>query len=282
MKKYVLLITILLTALISLNGCTLFTTYKVIDNEDLPVEKEVFAQDENETALDETFSPVSDSHKFTVETYEGEITAPDGTLLATYDYSYPVFECNKGDNAEYIETINEMFKNNALELASEAELEYELLVDEYEYITENFGYWFGPYADSYSYEIHTDAKGIISVTEIWYYYSGGAHGSTLKASHNFDVAGGKELTLSDLLYGTGDEITEAFTQEFLEIKDAFFDDPSKVVPEELPKAQYYVDAEGVTAYFQQYQVGSYAAGFVSATISDKEMLKFDFSDTTEQ
>ena len=57
-------------------------------------------------------------------------------------------------------------------------------------------------------------------------------------------------------------------------------DPSVVVPEELPDAQYYVDAEGVTAYFQQYQVGPYAAGFVSATISNKEMLKYDFSDTT--
>ncbi len=281
MKKYTLLLTVLLTALIALNGCTLFTTYKVIDNEDLPVEKEVFAQDENETALDKTVSPVSEPHKFTVEAYEGELKADDGALLATYDYSYPVFECNEGDNAEYIETINEMFKDNALYLASGAENNYELLAELYEG-SKNNGYRFSPYDYSYSFEIHTDAKGILSVTEAWYYYSGGAHGSTLKGSHTFDVVNGKELSLSDLLYGTDEEITEAFTQEFLEVRDAFFGDPSEIVPAELPSAQYYVDSEGVTAYFQQYQVGPYASGFVSATISDKEMLKFDFSDTEKE
>ncbi len=277
MKKYILLITILLTALIALNGCTLFVAYKAIDNEDLPVEKEVFAQDENETALDEIFSPVSDSHKYTVETYKGEIKADDGTVLATYDYSYPVFECNEGDNAEFVASINEIFKNNLLD----PDIEFESLSREYE-DSKSYGYWYGPYDYRYGFEIHTDAKGIISVTENWYIYTGGAHGNALRVSHNFDVVNGKELKLSDLLYGTDEEITKAFTQEFLEIKDAFFDDPSMVVPEELPKAQYYVDADGVTVYFQQYQVGSYAAGFVSATISDKEMLKFDFSDTIEE
>lgn len=279
MKKYTLFITIILIALIALNGCTHFVAYKLVDNEALPDEKEVFAQDENETALDEMFSPVSDSHKYTVETFKGEITAEDGTVLATYDYSYPVFECNEGDDDEYVASINEMFKNNILD----PDVELESLSREYE-DSKNYGYWYGPYDYRYGFEIHADAKGILSVTETWYIYTGGAHGMHANHSYTFDVVNGRELSLSDLLYGTEEEIVEAFAKEFMKVGDMFYsgDDPAEVVKKEFPHAEYYVDADGVTAYFQEYHVGPYSSGFVSATVSDKEMLKFDFSDTAEK
>lgn len=286
MKKYTLLLTFLLTVLIALNGCTVAN---ISQDENIQEEKEAFAVDETQNEVEKTPDEVgtavdvlvSDSHSFVNETGEGEILAPDGTVLATYDYAYPVFECNEGDNAEFVSALNEMFKNNALEMSSEAELAYEFLFEEYEYAEENNWSWIGPFDDRYGYEIHLDAKGILSVTETWYSYTGGAHGNARKESHTFDVKEGRELSLSDLLYGTDAEITQAFTNEFLKIKEEFFDDPSKIVPVEFPTAEYYVDAEGVTAYFQQYQVGSYASGFVSATISDKEMLKYDFSNTQE-
>lgn len=292
MKKTIISITILLTVLTAFNGCTVVLTD---ENNEIKEVKEVFdtqetyiedeqsvdevktANDESQEPSEETVLPVSDSHNYVTEAYEGEITAPDGTVLATYDYSYPVFELNEDDNAEFLATINQMFKKNALNVKSNTEKEYETLIQEYEYVTEDDGHWFGPYDYRYGYEIHANAKGIISVTEFWYYYSGGVHGNTFRESHTFDVVGGNELELSALLYGTQERITEAFTNEFMKIKDAFFDDPSEVVPKELPNAQYYVDADGVTAYFQQYQVGPYSSGFVSATISDKKMLKYDFS-----
>lgn len=294
MKNHFLLITLFLTALFVLNGCALFTTYKTTENT-IDKEKEVFAVDEtqvgevktpdevsavedvSEAVAEETVLPAGLPHEYVVESDEGEILAPDGSVLATYSYTYPVFRANAGDKEEYIATINEMIKENALSIVSTANQDYDILLEEYEYYEDGWSRHHNQY--TYDFGIHTDAKGIISITEIWYYYTGGAHGGTIKISHNFDVVEGKELLLSDLLYGTDEEITYAFTQEFLNVSDLFFssDDIPEVISTELSNAQYYVDAEGVTAYFQQYQVGPYAVGFVSATISDKEMLKFDFS-----
>ena len=281
MKKIIFLITSILTAAMILSACSNLEVKNSDEKGETPEEKDVFnveTEKEDKEVPEETPSTAGLPHKYTIETLNEEITASDGTLLATYDYSYPVFECNDGDDAEYIGTINEMFKNNALEHISYPELDLEYLEEAYN-DAQNDGYWFNPYGYSYSFDIHTDAKGILSVTENLYFYTGGAHGGMLRDSHTFDVVNGKELSLSDLLYGSNEEITNAFTEKFLEVEDMFFDDPSVVVPEELPNAQYFVDAEGVTAYFQQYQVGPYAVGFVSATISDKEMLKYDFSDT---
>lgn len=280
MKKYVLLVITVLTVLAALNGCAL----KAKDKDKLKDEREAFAAGETEKAgvdgENENTSYVGLPHKFTVETDSGKLVASDGTLLATYSYSYPVFECNEGDDEKVIAAINKMFEDNASELVDEAINNEGSLAELYEFSVEN-DFWFLPYDYKYNYEIHTDAKGIISFTEAVYRFWGGAHGGTVKTSYNFDVVNGRKLSLSDLLYGTEEEITSAFTQAFMEVKEEFFGDPSEIVPKEFPTAQYYVDAEGVTAYFQQYQVGSYAAGFVSATISDKEMLKIDISDVNE-
>lgn len=296
MKKYVLLITVFLTVLISLNGCIVVFNDENDTKEDV---KEVFAPEEDDSGDEQSSDSVEalgdesrepseqmppyegNPHNFVNKTGEGEILSPDGTVLATYDYSYPVFECNEGDDKEYVEAINKMFRDNAMELVSSTESERQALIEQYEYLAQNNWSWFGPYDYRYGYEIHLDAKGILSVTQTRYSYTGGAHGNARKESHTFDVVAGRELSLSDLLYGTDAEITQAFTNEFLKIKDEFFDDPSKIVPQEFPTVEYYVDTDGVTAYFQQYQVGSYASGFVSATVSDKEMLKYDFSNIQE-
>lgn len=278
MKKIIFLITSILTTAMILSACSNLEVKNSDEKGEIPEEKDVFnVEDESE----ETLSDIG-SHKVTVESGEGEITAPDGEVLATYGYSYPVFECNEGDNEEYIAKINQMFKDNALGVASGAEAEYETLLKEYEYSKEVHGKWYGPYVYRCGYTIHTNAKGIISITETWYAYLGGAHGMHVNDSHTLDVVNGKELSLSDLLYGTEDGIVEAFAKEFVKVSDMFYpgDDPAEVVTKEFPYAEYYVDSEGVTAYFQEYHVGPYSSGFVSATISDKEMLKYDFSDTT--
>lgn len=288
MKKYISLITIILVVLTLFNGCTI-----AVINEDkkMQEEKEVFSvdeaqdevesvDDESEEPSNETVLPVSDVHTYVVETEEAETVAPDGTVLATYSCSYPVFEANKGDDVECIAKINKLLRDNALGTVSGLEEEYEALVEEYEN-SKNYEYKFIPYEYDYDFEIHTNAKGVISFTEIWYAYLGGVHGMSGRESHTYDVVEGKELSLSDLLYGTEEEIIAAFTNEFLKVSDEFYPgtDPAEVVPAEFSEAQYYVDSEGVTAYFQEYHVGPYASGFISATVSDKEMLKYDFSDT---
>lgn len=280
MKKYIILSLSLVIVLILLCSCSLLYTNLTTERES-PIEKDAFVikntdkhnfKNENETNLFEI-----ESLKVTTISDKGEVLSPDGTLLATYSYSYPVFESNNKNINTYIEYINQLFKNNALAAISEPQTNLENIIDHYETVKQYGGYFY-PYDYNYSYEIHTNSTGILSITEIWYVFMGGAHGSTLKESHTFDIINQKKLQLSDLLIGTDQQITDAFVDKFMEVKDQFFDNPSDIVPKELKKAQYYIDKNGVSAYFQQYQVGPFVSGFVSATISDKDMLKVKIYD----
>ena len=289
MKKHILSVAILLISLIVLNGCTVAVINDDVDTEG---EKEVFAVDETqegevkkpddvsvvEDESKETVSSAGLPHEYTVESCEGEVTAPDGTVVATYSYSYPVFVANEGDNEEYIAEVNGIFKNSALETVKEAELEYE----SYKRTIENGYKWTSVNDFKYYTDIHMVEKGIISITEAWYFNYGGAHGMPFRISHTFDVVNGKELALSDLVYGDEEEIAEAFAMEFVKVSDSFYGYAPETVFAHFPEAQFYVNKDGVTAYFQPYEVAPYSEGFVSATISDKKMLKYDFSDTVNE
>ncbi len=215
------------------------------------------------------------AHKITTVSGSEELTAEDGTVIATLSYSYPHIECALGDDEEYIGQINEMFKQNAMEFRNILNEDFDDINEFYiEYSGYNSEYSFPTYMYEYSCYVNCDRMGVLSISEDRYYYTGGAHGGTLRCTHNYDLKNCTELELSDVILGTDEEITELFTEEFAKIPEHFFGDPRDVVPEEIENSEFYIDENGVTVYFQQYQVGSYASGFVSATVSDESVLKY--------
>ncbi len=129
----------------------------------------------------------------------------------------------------------------------------------------------------------------LSVLTTFYTFSGGAHGYTEFGSLNLDVATGRDLSLMDIVPDRK-AFTDYLVKSLLDTygKDAFFAseteggfesqiqnyvdntfDPEKPVEDENGYAGYFVwtlDADGVTVFFNAYDIAPYAYGTITAMI----------------
>ncbi|MEO8393834.1 MAG: DUF3298 domain-containing protein [Chloroflexota bacterium] len=124
---------------------------------------------------------------------------------------------------------------------------------------------------TYATVTHSDSMYTLLLTV--YQYQGGAHGGQTILPYTFDLKNNKLITLDDLFTSVPDalRIIEPLAQEA--IKTAIGAD---MVQDDMlsagtaPTADNYqffsLDADSITFYFQQYQVGPYAIGIQTVTI----------------
>ncbi len=128
----------------------------------------------------------------------------------------------------------------------------------------------GPYvAESDMYLRRADNQ-VLSVAEACYAYAGGAHGNTYYTSANFDVQTGEEIRLDvvitdmDSLPGIlATEIQNKYTDLTFWSEDLTSLLQEYITPsntEYAPTFTWTLDYEGVTFYFSDYELGSYADG----------------------
>ncbi|MGL4523883.1 MAG: PdaC/SigV domain-containing protein [Bacilli bacterium] len=103
-----------------------------------------------------------------------------------------------------------------------------------------------------------------------YTYTGGAHGSTVQYSYNFDAKTGKELKLSDVI-GTKNnaKIKEQVFNTFLKKfgKDGLLISSAKeIVLRDDKRVWTFGKKNNVILHFGQYEVGPYAIGIVPISI----------------
>ena len=119
-------------------------------------------------------------------------------------------------------------------------------------------------------------NGLLSLTLIYYEYTGGAHGNAILLAYTFDLATGQQLELSDLMPDTGyksvvngiikDDIARLVeSDELYELVE--FEDIGDT-------AQWYLTTDGIVFYFQQYEYFPYAAGIQTFVVSYPELEKF--------
>lgn len=113
------------------------------------------------------------------------------------------------DNYEkngYVSQLNNEYKAYAESFVKDAESNTE----DARLMHEEMGANYRPMEFSLSYEVQTDRKGILSVTNYGYYDLGGAHPSTTRQSRTFDMVNEKELALSDVVTVTTTNATQWF------------------------------------------------------------------------
>lgn len=123
------------------------------------------------------------------------------------------------------------------------------------------------------YQIFTNDK-ILGVKFEIYQYTGGAHGSTIIKTFNFDLAENKELALSDCFLPNSNYlkvISDYSAQKLKEIlsQDGFVDaewiaQGTKTKTDNF--SAFTFNQAGLVIYFQQYQVAAYAAGIFDILI----------------
>lgn len=131
------------------------------------------------------------------------------------------------------------------------------------------------------YEITVEAEGAVVDTLITYTisrasFTGGAHGMYGIECHNYSLAEGYELTAADLfgeerLVRLGELIRSKLHEEYEAANDqelierGFF--PEYIAPTE----NFTVTAEGVTFFYNPYEIGCYALGLVEVPVSREEL-----------
>ena len=131
-----------------------------------------------------------------------------------------------------------------------------------------------PFEFYVNFDVGYTNKYFVSVVLYTYYYMGGAHGSTIGYSFNYDLDNNKNLKLSDLFEGNYlNIISEYCIKEIM--KDDEYADETWVKEGAGPKAENFetftLNNKGLIIHFQQYQVLPYAAGMPDVIVPRSEL-----------
>jgi len=169
----------------------------------------------------------------------------------------------------------------------------EWAVEEYkEYGSEMFR---GPYIAESDFFIQRADTQVLSIAEKGYSYEGGAHGMSYYTGISFDVQTGEEIQLEALIKDMNG-LPEALAEEILEkypdidyytntLEEVFL---QYVKPDSVdfqPKFTWTLGYEGVTFYFSDYEIGSYANGIQNVTLTYSEypqLLEGSYFEAVEQ
>lgn len=133
---------------------------------------------------------------------------------------------------------------------------------------EEFGISLFPYQAHVSYTPGTISNQLISYYQDFYQYTGGAHGNTRRSSRSIDAGSGQELRLGDLFvsgYNYVDPINQAIYEQIAQdTATSYFDTAPAAIAADADN--FYLTAQGLVFYYQQYALAPYAAGILEYTI----------------
>ncbi|WP_426349798.1 DUF3298 and DUF4163 domain-containing protein [Alloiococcus sp. CFN-8] len=158
-------------------------------------------------------------------------------------------------NNELANKINKGFKEEALSFRNQVELEAKRA---YEELTKA-GVQVSPYEAKSLFEVH-NLKDYLSLTITYYQYTGGAHGISQVISHNYDLVSGNRLELKDIFkegYNYQEVINKFIKEAIAQKPEEYFPDAFQGITE---NQNFYIGREGITIYFQNYEIAPYAAG----------------------
>ncbi len=161
------------------------------------------------------------------------------------------------DYIEYVVSLSEDFDENMTEM--------------------NDGY-IGNYESSEKPYLKRCDSSIVSIDVEQYTYSGGAHGSVVDYTYNFDTQTGKLLAFEDL----GDIASDAknyilsYIDSNLELKESLFLDYYEETIEndfanDTCTLPFYLDGRGVNIIFPQYEIAPYASGKIVILVPYAEL-----------
>lgn len=262
------LIAVLLSLL--LTACSAAT---MADVKSAPAPGEALPPEEPE--VQETFS-------YAVETrlVEDAVRAADGTLLASYSFALPELTVFRGDGTavdepqteleeqalETVETFNDRFSGWAV--AEEFQAITEGAAENYAWYQAEGLEWPGGYTMELSCSVYQTEQ-MVSVSGLYYSYTGGAHPNTYMMSWNFDLESGtffepdllaedsamKEAVSAELI-----RLARARALEYGLVPEEFFWADFETILADWSSYAVSFDEDGMHVAFSPYELAAYAAG----------------------
>lgn len=111
----------------------------------------------------------------------------------------------------------------------------------------------------------------LSLYQDEYTFTGGAHGSTVRTSQNWNFEFGSQFSLNDIFYDNPNYILCILKDINKQISekgaDNYFDDYCSLILDTFNPNQFYLTPYSVVVYFQQYDIAPYSTGIPTFEVS---------------
>ncbi|WHH58793.1 DUF3298 and DUF4163 domain-containing protein [Petroclostridium sp. X23] len=210
----------------------------------------------------------------------------DGTVLVEASIIIPKLKNPK--NQPEIEKINKYYKNEVETFFEEVKGEgFAAAAENYEDAKKN-GYDFNTHMFDRKFHIHYNSNNLLSVLNVQYAYTGGAHPNTFWSAETFDIRSGKKMALTDIFSIPKEEVlAHIYEAVFKQIEqnqqkkeNVYNDDYKTAVKEYYEDTDFILTEKGINVFYQLYTLAPYAAGFPEFLLpydSVKDILDVDIS-----
>lgn len=190
-----------------------------------------------------------------------------GELLVSCSARYPMLAASYAGEAAA--RINAQYRILARDMCARCAgwLRQEALADYIDKKQNEFP--FNPYDSTVNYSVQLNQDCVISLLLDRYEFTGGAHGNTQRSADTWIVTQGRRMTLGELFPDEPahqEKIIQFIQQQIGRAADEYFDDSMQLAIDAFSTDQFYLTPEGVTIFYQQYDIAPYAAGIPEFTI----------------
>lgn len=218
-----------------------------------------------------------------------ELTAEDGTVYYTSEYSYPVVSIEGNTaaadkiNADILAQMDTIRASG--ETAAQESLDWLNSLSESD---ESLPGDFPASSDNVSYSVQRADDRVISFTVNYYSYAGGAHGYTFWRGAVYDTQTGEKLALDDLsddpeafraatlAYNQELAATDSYSERMFSTDDITNGTLETVLYEE--EDVWYLSPSGLVFVSDAYDLGPYAAGAIEFIIPYRDLPDMGFKE----
>ncbi|SDG68180.1 DUF3298 and DUF4163 domain-containing protein [Desulfosporosinus hippei] len=190
----------------------------------------------------------------------------DGSVLLYLKITYP--EIRNPENNPGISKINEYYSKQCDSFLGNALGDGLEMARADKEVALSGGFEFRPHAYERSTEIYYNGNDLLSVVNLVYENTGGAHPNSGWLSETFDVKTGMRLTLADILGGSSEEALEKVYQTVLaKIKETegtenfvYQENYADNVRRSYSEDDFVLTSNSLMVYYQPYAIAAYVAG----------------------
>ncbi len=188
-----------------------------------------------------------------------------GEVILKYRIEYPEITTSMYEEGKQV--FNYENRKSALELKEFAEGElYEEAKQTYEYNKKN-GYPIMVYELIRECNITYNRDKLLSLYCDEYTFTGGAHGSTVRKSQNWDLKLARQIPLQAFSKGNPyfiidilKQINQQIAKQIEDGTGAYFPEYCQLVLETFNLESFYLTPKGIVVFFQQYDIAPYSSG----------------------
>lgn len=190
-----------------------------------------------------------------------------GTVILKYEIEYPQvysfhYDTKKFNDFNLRKAINlENYAKNTM--FSDAKNTYDYNVSQ--------GFPVMVYELVFKTYITYNQEPFLSLYQDKYTFTGGAHGSTIRTSQNWNFEYGSQFFLNDVFYDNPNYILCILKDINKQISekgaDNYFDDYCSLILDTFNSSQFYLTPYSVVVYFQQYDIAPYSTGIPTFEVS---------------